>query len=147
MIDQRFPTTLLIMLSLAKLERQGYKSVSSSELADGLAINPALMRKLLASLVRRGLVVSKMGRSGGVSLSRPADQITLRDIYLASVEDKKLWSARTGVPKACFVTNNFEEYFDSINKKADGAILKVLADQTLESDLSVLNEIGNTALV
>jgi Rrf2 family transcriptional repressor of oqxAB len=47
------------------------------------------------------LLRSKMGKTGGVRLARPAGEITLRDIYGAVVADSKIWPPRTGGSREC----------------------------------------------
>ncbi|HGV3886332.1 TPA: Rrf2 family transcriptional regulator, partial [Klebsiella pneumoniae] len=61
-------------------------------------------RKLMVPLTRDGIIVSTLGRNGSIHLGRPADKITLRDIYLSVIEDKKLWASRPDVPARCVVS-------------------------------------------
>ena len=44
--------------------------------------NPSFIRKPMVPLTRDGIIVSTLGRNGSIHLNRPADKITLRDIYL-----------------------------------------------------------------
>lgn len=131
MVDVRFATALQVMLSLAHAERSGVKTVSSAQLAAGLAANPALVRKLLASLARAGLVASTLGKNGGVHLGRSADAITLRDIYLAAVNDKRIFSARPDVPHRCLVSSNIEKVFAEISTDIEDAVQSRLNARTL----------------
>lgn len=80
MLDYRFPTALQMVLSVAMAEQMGERSTSAI-LAYGLEANPSFIRKLMVPLTRDGIIVSTLGR--------PADKITLRDIYLSVIEDKK----------------------------------------------------------
>jgi Rrf2 family transcriptional repressor of oqxAB len=48
----------------------------------------------MVPLTRDGIIVSTLGRNGSIHLGRPAEQITLRDIYVSVIEDKKLWASR-----------------------------------------------------
>ena len=83
MIDVRFPTALQLMLNLAFAHAEGVAQLSSAQLASALGANPSLVRKLLSPLADAGLVRSSFGRDGGIRLGRPADAITLREIYSA----------------------------------------------------------------
>lgn len=97
MLDYRFPTALQMVLSVAMAEQMGERSTSAI-LAYGLEANPSFIRKLMVPLTRDGIIVSTLGRNGSIHLGRPADKITLRDIYLSVIEDKKrpaAWSAPT----------------------------------------------------
>lgn len=93
MLDYRFPTALQMVLSVAMAEQMGERSTSAI-LAYGLEANPSFIRKLMVPLTRDGIIVSTLGRNGSIHLGRPADKITLRDIYLSVIEDKKLWASR-----------------------------------------------------
>ncbi len=42
----------------------------------------------MVPLARDGIIVSTLGRNGSIHLGRPAEEITLRDIYLSVTEDK-----------------------------------------------------------
>ncbi|OKN29635.1 S-(hydroxymethyl)glutathione dehydrogenase [Klebsiella pneumoniae] len=88
MLDYRFPTALQMVLSVAMAEQMGERSTSAI-LAYGLEANPSFIRKLMVPLTRDGIIVSTLGRNGSIHLGRPADKITLRDIYLSVIEDKR----------------------------------------------------------
>lgn len=56
---------------------------SSVMIADYVHSHATFLRRVVAQLVRAGLVLAHEGRDGGYCLASPADQITLADIYLA----------------------------------------------------------------
>lgn len=126
------------MLSLALAHESGLARMTSAELADGLGANPSLVRRLLGQLVERGLLTSALGKSGGVSLARPAERITLAEIYSAATEGKPLWVPRADIPHRCVVTSNIESYFEGLAKHADDAVTQVLARSTLAGALGEL---------
>ncbi len=99
MLDYRFPTALQMVLSVAMAEQLGERSTSAI-LAYGLEANPSFIRKLMVPLTRDGIIVSTLGRNGSIHLGRPPEEITLRDIYLSVIEDKKLWASRPDVPRS-----------------------------------------------
>ncbi|MBI9023889.1 Rrf2 family transcriptional regulator [Enterobacter hormaechei] len=124
MLDYRFPTALQMVLSVAMAEQSGERSTSAI-LAYGLEANPSFIRKLMVPLAR----------NGSIHLGRPAEEITLRDIYLSVTEDKKLWASRPDVPARCVVSANACWYFKSIADEAEQASLAVLARHTVASAL------------
>ncbi|HBR6942023.1 TPA: Rrf2 family transcriptional regulator [Klebsiella aerogenes] len=130
MLDYRFPTALQMVLSVAMAEQLGERS-TSAVLAYGLEANPSFIRKLMVP----GIIVSTLGRNGSIHLGRPADQITLRDIYLSVTEDKKLWASRPDVPARCVISANACWYFKSVADEAEQASLAVLARHTVASAL------------
>ncbi|EPM0872141.1 RrF2 family transcriptional regulator [Klebsiella pneumoniae] len=135
MLDYRFPTALQMVLSVAMAEQMGERSTSAI-LAYGA--NPSFIRKLMVPLTRDGIIVSTLGRNGSIHLGRPADKITLRDIYLSVIEDKKLWASRPDVPARCVVSANACWYFKSVADEAEQASLNVLARHTVASALEAV---------
>ncbi len=133
MLDYRFPTALQMVLSVQMGERS-----TSAILAYGLEANPSFIRKLMVPLTRDGIIVSTLGRNGSIHLGRPADKITLRDIYLSVIEDKKLWASRPDVPARCVVSANACWYFKSVADEAEQASLNVLARHTAASALEAV---------
>lgn len=134
---RRFPTALQMVLSVAMAEQMGERSTSAI-LAYGLEANPSFIRKLMVPLTRDGIIVSTLGRNGSIHLGRPADKITLRDIYLSVIEDKKLWASRPDVPARCVVSANACWYFKSVADEAEQASLNVLARHTVASALEAV---------
>ena len=137
MIDVRFPTALQLMLNLALAHAEGVAQLSSTQLAGALGTNPSLVRKLISPLANAGLVRSRFGRDGGVRLARPAQAITLREIYSAVLGEKSLWAPRS-VPHQCVVSSNIERYFVDLAAKADDAVLRTLEHKTLAESLAEL---------
>ena len=137
MIDVRFPTALQLMLNLALANAEGVAQLSSTQLAGALGTNPSLVRKLLSPLTSAGLVRSSFGRDGGIRLGRPAETITLREIYSAVIGEKSLWTPRA-VPHQCLVSSNVERYFVNLAARADDAVLQTLEHKTLAASLSEL---------
>lgn len=145
MIDLRFPTALQVMLSLILAEKEGVSLVSSAKLAKGLGANPSLVRNLLVPLVQQGLVVSSMGKNGGVRLGRRPETITLREIYEVVTAGKTLFSVRTDYPRRCVVSANFDTYFQGLAEDADNALLELLGSQTLAQSYSALEAVDSRA--
>ena len=138
-LDLRFPTALQMLQSLVLAERSGQdRYVSSAEFAEGLRANPTLVRKLLTTLVQDGLLSSQLGRNGGVRLARPADEITLRQIYEAATAGKSLWSARSDLPHRCVVSTHFATFFQQLVAQTDRAVLDSLERTTLAESYDAL---------
>lgn len=70
--------------ALAELAARDGGPCTVQELADRQAISPRFLQNLLLALRRRGLVHSQRGSEGGYRLARPADQITLADVFRAA---------------------------------------------------------------
>lgn len=139
MLDYRFPTALQMVLSVAMAEQMGKRSTSAI-LAYGLEANPSFIRKLMVPLTRDGIIVSTLGRTGSIHLGRPAEEITLRDIYTSVIEDKKLWASRPDVAPRCLVSANVCWYFKAIANEAEEASLEVLEKRTVADALNELKQ-------
>jgi Rrf2 family transcriptional regulator, repressor of oqxAB len=145
MLDVRFSRSLKMMLLLGHAEEEGSPVLSSAQLARSLDTNPSLVRKLMVPLVQDGLVASIKGRSGGVRLGRPAEQITLEEIYHSSIGRKPLWAPRPEGPRECLVTNHSAEYFVRLTEETEVAVLSMLAGRTLADSLDELRSIDGSS--
>jgi len=77
-INRQTDYAVRVLLALAK-QGEGAR-LSSSEIQREMLIPIALMPRIVAQLARAGLVNTFPGREGGMTLPRPAAQITLRDV-------------------------------------------------------------------
>lgn len=59
------------------------EQVTSSHLTASVRAHESLVRGVLSKLVKAGLVVTSRGRNGFSSLSRPANKISLLEVYKA----------------------------------------------------------------
>lgn len=135
MVDLRFPTALQMMLMLAAAKDEDIDLISSSRLAERLGVTPSFVRQITVPLTKAGLVGTSAGRDGGLHLLRAAGEITLREVYMASVGSKCLWTTRD-VPSQCFVSGNMKEYFIGLTDEVTEAMLRVLDNTTLAASLS-----------
>ena len=65
------------------LAGNGKRLFSAKEMAEAMGASEAHLAKVLQRLAREGLVSSQRGPKGGFRLNRPADEITLLDVYQA----------------------------------------------------------------
>ncbi|AUS78148.1 Rrf2 family transcriptional regulator [Actinoalloteichus sp. AHMU CJ021] len=135
MLDIRFSSALAVMFFLAIAEEEGAPVVSSGQLAERVGANPSLVRKLLVPLGHAGLVESIKGRAGGTRLARPAEAITLAEIYRCAVGDKPLWVCRPEVESGCVGAAHASAYFEDLTARAEGAVLAMLNQETLADGL------------
>lgn len=143
MIDLRFPTALQMVLTLA-FAAETSRQCTSKELATGLGANPSLVRKLLVPLGRDGIVASSLGKNGGVRLARPADRITLRDVYRSITQEKRVLVARPDVPCLCLVSTNIGQFFETLSDEAEDGLLDALGRRTLADSLAEMRRIDGT---
>ncbi|MEW5289281.1 MULTISPECIES: RrF2 family transcriptional regulator [Erwinia] len=139
MLDIRFPTALQMVLCIAQAEREGKRSTSKI-LAMGLDANPSFVRKMMVPLTRDGIIVATLGRAGTIRLGRPAEEITLCDIYTSVLEDKPLLAGRPEVPARCLVSANTCWFFKELAREAEQASMSVLARRTVADALKEIYE-------
>ena len=136
MIDLRFSTALQMILSVALADKDGFRCTSRT-LAEGLGTNASFIRKLLIPLTREGVIVAAIGKGGGLHLGRAAEQITLRDLYLAVMEDKKIFVGREDIPR-CRISANINEFFAEVATDAETAMLDALGRRNIADSLAEL---------
>jgi DNA-binding IscR family transcriptional regulator len=79
MVPTRFAVATHILLMVAA---DGGEPATSQRLASSINTNPVVVRRITGQLARAGLVRVRRG-PGGAELMRPADSITLEDVWLA----------------------------------------------------------------
>lgn len=77
--DNRLSRTLHVLIHLDR----DLPKATSEKIADMLATNPVVVRRMMAGLREAGHVKSEKGPGGGWSLTRDLNALTLRDVYQA----------------------------------------------------------------
>jgi Rrf2 family iron-sulfur cluster assembly transcriptional regulator len=77
-INRQTDYAVRVVLSLAK--RGQNERASTSQIQQEMLIPPSLAQRIVADLARGGFVNTYPGRDGGLTLSRPAKEINLRQI-------------------------------------------------------------------
>jgi len=108
--------------------------VSSTEFADSLKTNPVVVRRLIALLKKQRIIGSIAGARGGFFLEKPADQITLWEIYLA-VKEKEFFN-RPKVNPNCVVSSNLAALVHDVFTDAELGMKDTLSQTTI----SMLNK-------
>lgn len=109
--SSRLPIAVHILLCLEFFKGQ-YK-LTSDFLAGSINVNPVIIRKTLGQLKQAGLVQVEAG-IGGARLARPAEDITLLDVF-AAVEgtDRNLFRFHEHPNPDCPVGRNVHGILDS----------------------------------
>lgn len=135
-MNSRFATAVHILTLVARGEG---RPVTSEYIAGSVNTNPSLVRRLLSQLTRAGLTTAQMGAGGGALLARPADRITLRDVYRA-VDEGEIFAMHREPPNpACPVGRNIQSLLETRFDAAARALERELerttiADLTAEVD-------------
>lgn len=76
-------TDYAVRAILALARRGAGARLATAEIQQEMQIPKAFMPRIVAQLARKGLLNTFPGRDGGLTLPRPASQITLRDVVEA----------------------------------------------------------------
>lgn len=132
MVDTRFSVSVQIMMTLASHEQE---LINSEFLAAVLKTNATFVRKLVVNMVNAELILSFRGKGGGIKLAKRPDKISLKEIYLASMEEKPLLNVhKKPITKACSVSCCIEDVLEEIITGIENSTQKYLASKHL-SDL------------
>ena len=116
---------------LALLARAGDAPVKSGSVAVSVNTNPVVIRRILCALGRARLVTSQPGAAGGSRLARPAERITLGDIYRAVEGGDTFLLPRRRPDRRCVVGANIEEVLGGVLRETNAAVERALARTTL----------------
>jgi DNA-binding IscR family transcriptional regulator len=116
---------------LCFLEFFNSSRITSELLATSVNANPAVIRRLMRKLTQAGFIVSTLGTNAKITLARPANQLTLLDVYRAIVkkEHDDLFMIHKNTNLNCPVGSK-------IPNLLNGTYTQVQA--TLEKELSVI---------
>lgn len=120
--------------TLASMALSGDIRVTSSDLAGSVRTSDAFVRRVLGALRKAGVVESEQGATGGIRLSRPADEITLGAVYRA-LDKAPLLKPATSIPNpACPVGGHITPVVARVFAEAEDALIARL-DATTLADL------------
>ena len=111
-ISSRFTMGVHVLTCIVVLKDS--MPMNSDTISQSVGVNPVMIRKLFRQLKAAGLIEVQRGGNGGVELAKPADEITLYDIYEAvdSVESGKLFHFHENPSTACPVGRNMHVVMD-----------------------------------
>ncbi|MGY5959056.1 Rrf2 family transcriptional regulator [Kosakonia sp. BK9b] len=126
-MNNSFSATLHILLHMEQAE----KPMTSEQMASYIDGNPAFIRKLLAGLREKKIVVATKGHHGGWRLCRPASDITLYDIYIALGSPALFALGNRNEQPACLVEQGVNRVMSSTLTDAQSLILTRFKSLTL----------------
>jgi Rrf2 family protein len=127
-VNTRFAVAVHI---LTVLRSQGGEPATSELIAGSVNTNPSLIRRLLSQLARAGFTTSQMGTGGGALLARPADTITLLDVYRAVDEDRDVIPMHPSPSPKCPIGRNIQAVLEARINAAERALEQELARTTI----------------
>ena len=130
---------------LALLAGAGDEAVKSDSVAASVNTNPVVIRRILCALRRAGVVTSQPGAAGGSRLARPANRITLCDIYRAVEGGEVFLLHRRRPSRRCVVGANIEEVLGGVLRETSAAVERALAQTTLADIVARIRPCGDDA--
>jgi Rrf2 family protein len=128
--SSRFIVAIHALSVLARYAGRG--PVCSNQVAQSVNTNPVVIRRLMSDLEKANLVTSAAGRTGGFSLARSADGISLADIYRA-VEDETIFRMHKTDPHSeCPIGAQICKVLAGPLQAAESALAASLAGTTLK---------------
>lgn len=123
------------------------KKVTSQLLSMSTGSNAIIIRNILSSLRKEGIVSIKFG-TGGATLNCPLNEITLYRIYKAIEPDfiSKLIGIHTLPSPLCPVGRNIHAVLNHSYEKIQNDLCKSLQNITMEDIIRDYNQIGGTTL-
>ena len=110
-ISSRFTIAIHIFSCIDTFEDE--HKITSDFLASSIQVNPVIIRKLLGQLKDAELITVQRG-SGGASLARPAEEISLLDVFNAveSLDNSKLFHFHENPNPQCPVGRSIHPVLD-----------------------------------
>lgn len=139
-ISSRFTIAIHILLAIETF-KDDYK-VTSEFLASSTNVNPVIIRNILGQLRNYDLIETQRG-SGGTTIKKPLNEITLLDVYNAvdSVNSDSLFHFHENPNVNCPVGGNIHAVLDQKLNDIQKAMEEEMRKTTLQD---LVNNLNNT---
>lgn len=122
------------ILSMIALKKE--KAITSDYIAHSVNTNPALVRRLMSSLKRAGLIKSQT-RIGVVGLGKNSDEISLLEVFRAVEKEQRLFAIHTDTNDDCpigaRIGDVLEHISDGVQDKFEKKLDSILLSDILEN--------------
>lgn len=125
---------ILTLLSLAE------DPLSSSYIAGSVNTNPVTIRQMIGLLRDAGLVETLPGSTGGAVLRKPADSITLADVYQITKHDLPFGLHPNQPNPQCLVGRNIQNVLIDHFEETDRLIVEKLSRTSIQDILDRVKE-------
>lgn len=133
-ISSRFTIAIHIFACIDTFEKD--HKITSDLLASSIQVNPVIIRKILSSLKKDGLLNVQRG-TGGASIAKPLDEITLLDLYksVECIGNNELFHFHENPNPVCPVGKNIHTILDERLLRVQTVMEKELASITMKEVL------------
>lgn len=129
-INTRFPVAVHA-LALIALNTNPQRPSTSELIAKSAGTNPVVVRRILSQLRRAGLVDGGPGKPGN-ELARPAQDISLGEIYRAVQEKEQLFDVHRNPSQQCWIGHNIHGALQRPLQQAQKALENELDSVSLQ---------------
>ena len=105
--------------------------LTSETIAGSVTTNPVVIRRILGSLRRAGLVTSQPGNGGGWKLTKEPGTISLRDAYTALQSGSCFARAPKPPNEKCLVGCSLQQILQDVFEETEAAMTAHLASLTI----------------
>ena len=136
-MDTKFSSAIHSLIMISEAETP----VNSEQIANSVGTNPSYIRKLTTRLSKAGLIEGRKGVSG-FRLIKPADKITLLDIYKAVMETDylHLFDIHQNPNDECVVGHNIEPVLSGMFIDMEKQIEAKLEGMTLADCIKIMRK-------
>lgn len=138
-VSTQFPVAVHAMLILAYSPEM---RVTSDLIAESAGCNAVIIRGIFSKLKKANLISVRAG-TGGTSLAKPTEEISLWDVYAAveSEETDELFKFHANMSKTCAIGSNVR---DLLVSHLDKAVAAMKAELSVVSIADLVGELKNT---
>lgn len=137
----RFAFAVHVLAALAWRARRGFEcGITSEDLAGSVNTNPVVIRRLLGPLRAAGLIETVKGCGGGARLARPAEEITLCEVYRAVHSDTGLAAHPQRPNLRCPVGRHVELVLEEVFASAQKGLEHALEARTIAQVAAGIDE-------
>lgn len=104
---------------------------TSADIADHAGTNPVVVRRVLGKLREAGLLTSEKGHAGGWKLARPAEAISLADVYLALDERLVTGASQEEGPSDCGVETDLQKRVGEVLAEIEESLVERLRQTSI----------------
>lgn len=127
--SQQFSVAVHILCFL-EFNKKG--RTTSELLALSVNANPAVIRRIMRKLTKAGLITSTLGTNAAISLAQNANQITLLDVYRATMEDDEIFIIHQETNPTCPVGSKMPHLLGGVYTKVQATMEDELSGFTIE---------------
>jgi Rrf2 family protein len=121
----------LALHTLSHMAGDPNRTRTSASIADHAGTNPVVVRRVLGKLRQAGLLTSEKGHAGGWKLAKPAELISLADIYLALDERLVSGGEPNEPPSHCNVETTLQSRVTDVLEEIEESLVERLRETSI----------------